>query len=172
MRPRDMIIAPPPPQNRRKRGGKAETVRPAWNNPNKETKEKDASAGEPDAGAEQVSLTVPEPTEPHLSSPEGEEAAVENLGSEGAEPEEPTLSQITLEEAIEQVANAPPTTGMVCATESEQIYCPECYLPLHPDPKPEKLYIFLHALKYTTSLGAFSTEMPNWAAEGWVWDQD
>jgi len=51
-------------------------------------------------------------------------------------------------------------------------YCPECYLPLHPDPKPEKLYIFLHALRYTTSLGSFETEMPDWAAEGWKWNED
>ena len=51
-------------------------------------------------------------------------------------------------------------------------YCPECYLPLHPDPKPEKLYIFLHALRYTTSLGSFETEMPDWAAEGWEWNRD
>jgi len=50
-------------------------------------------------------------------------------------------------------------------------YCPECYIPLHPDPKPERLYIFLHALRYTTSLGCFETEMPEWAAEGWEWDQ-
>jgi len=49
-------------------------------------------------------------------------------------------------------------------------YCPECYLPLHPDPKPEKLYIFLHALRYTTSLGSFETEMPDWAGEGWRWE--
>lgn len=51
-------------------------------------------------------------------------------------------------------------------------YCPECYLPLHPDPKPEKLYIFLHALRYTTSLGSFETEMPDWAAEGWTWNRN
>ena len=51
-------------------------------------------------------------------------------------------------------------------------YCPECYLPLHPDPKLEKLYIFLHALRYTTSLGSFETEMPDWAAEGWEWNGD
>ncbi|EPQ55476.1 pseudouridine synthase [Gloeophyllum trabeum ATCC 11539] len=50
-------------------------------------------------------------------------------------------------------------------------FCPECYLPLHPDPKPEKLYIFLHALRYTTSLGTFETEMPEWASEGWTWDR-
>lgn len=52
------------------------------------------------------------------------------------------------------------------------LFCPECYLPLHPDPKPEKLYIFLHALRYTTSLGSFETEMPEWAAEGWGWDRN
>jgi hypothetical protein len=75
-----------------------------------------------------------------------------------------------LEEALEKVSLAP-ATGIETTSASEQIYCPECYLPLHPDPKPEKLYIFLHALKYTISLGEFSTEMPNWAAEGWEWDQ-
>ncbi|KAH8110428.1 pseudouridine synthase [Phellopilus nigrolimitatus] len=51
------------------------------------------------------------------------------------------------------------------------LYCPECYLPLHPDPKPEKLYIFLHALRYTSeSLGAFETRLPEWAAEGYEWE--
>jgi hypothetical protein len=52
------------------------------------------------------------------------------------------------------------------------LYCPECYLPLHPDPKPERLYIFLHALRYTTSLGTFETDMPEWAEEGWEWDTE
>lgn len=52
------------------------------------------------------------------------------------------------------------------------LYCPECYLPLHPDPKPERLYIFLHALRYTTSLGVFETGMPEWAEEGWEWEMD
>ncbi|EKM53723.1 uncharacterized protein PHACADRAFT_148496 [Phanerochaete carnosa HHB-10118-sp] len=57
--------------------------------------------------------------------------------------------------------------------DSEQLkYCPECYLPLHPDPKPERLYIFLHALRYTTSLGCFETETPAWAAKGFKWDRD
>ena len=50
-------------------------------------------------------------------------------------------------------------------------YCPECFVPLHPDPKPETLYIFLHARRYTTSLGSFETEMPEWAAEGWEWER-
>ncbi len=74
----------------------------------------------------------------------------------------------------------------------ELLYCPECYLPLHPDPKPEKLYIFLHAIRcvvdiwqnrehkcrgiilfsfrYTTSLGSFETEMPEWAAKDFQWE--
>lgn len=97
--------------------------------------------------------------------------------------------QLTSEEAIEKLElfrNPPPDPVLIQSsasvatspslplspTESEQtpLYCPECYLPLHPDPKPERLYIFLHALRYTTSLGSFETEMPEWAAEGWTWD--
>ncbi|CCM01282.1 uncharacterized protein FIBRA_03331 [Fibroporia radiculosa] len=61
----------------------------------------------------------------------------------------------------------PPST----TTDESPSYCPECYLPLHPDPKPERLYIFLHALRYTTSLGSFETEVPEWAAEGWTWER-
>lgn len=52
----------------------------------------------------------------------------------------------------------------------EPQYCSICYTPLRPDPKPENLYIFLHALRYTTSLGTFETKMPPWAAKGWKWD--
>jgi tRNA pseudouridine synthase 9 len=76
--------------------------------------------------------------------------------------------QISVDEAVEQAAikeSAFDTTGGV---NSEHHYCPECYLPLHPDPNPEKLYIFLHALRYTTSLGEFSTDMPEWSEEGWT----
>ncbi|KAH9042921.1 pseudouridine synthase [Lactarius deliciosus] len=51
------------------------------------------------------------------------------------------------------------------------LYCGECYLPLHPDPSPERLYIFLYALRYTTGLGVFETEMPEWAANGWEWER-
>jgi len=53
-----------------------------------------------------------------------------------------------------------------CDTDS-RLYCPECYMPLHPDPSAGKLFIFLHALRYTTSLGCFETEMPWWAQETW-----
>jgi len=78
------------------------------------------------------------------------------------------VEQFTVDEALARtIAN-----GDGPALENDDLYCPECYLPLHPDPKPEKLYIFLHALRYTTSLGSFETEMPEWAAEGWVWNKD
>ncbi|KAF8845922.1 pseudouridine synthase [Paxillus ammoniavirescens] len=77
--------------------------------------------------------------------------------------------QITLPEAVSllpSLSAPPPSVDTATGT----LYCPECYLPLHPDPKPEKLYIFLHALKYELSLGSFETEMPEWAKEGWEWD--
>jgi tRNA pseudouridine synthase 9 len=60
-----------------------------------------------------------------------------------------------------------PTQGEDKRDEDSKLYCPECYLPLHPDPSPGVLFIFLHALRYTTSLGSFETEMPWWAQESW-----
>ena len=71
-------------------------------------------------------------------------------------------------------ANAVPQES-IDATESpesdssstDRPFCPECYLPLHPDPKPETLYIFLHAFRYTTSLGCFQTDLPWWASMEW-----
>jgi len=113
------------------------------------------------------------PQEPTTTADESESqpsADITTLAAQTPNPEDPSPQQISLEEAVEKVSLAP-ATGIEITSGSEQIYCPECYLPLHPDPKPEKLYIFLHALKYTISLGEFSTEMPNWAAEGWEWDQ-
>ncbi|KAI5831254.1 pseudouridine synthase [Schizophyllum commune Tattone D] len=68
-------------------------------------------------------------------------------------------------------ATNPPLAPGAKVMLDDSLYCAECYLPLHPDPKPEALYIFLHALRYTTSLGTFETEMPEWAAEDFEWDQ-
>ncbi|KAF9462388.1 pseudouridine synthase [Collybia nuda] len=73
--------------------------------------------------------------------------------------------------AIPIISSMEPLGNSAAIVQSDNLYCPECYLPLHPDPKPERLYIFLHALKYTTSLGSFHTDMPEWAAEGWTWDR-
>ncbi|KAF9012597.1 tRNA-pseudouridine synthase [Cyathus striatus] len=80
-------------------------------------------------------------------------------------------SQLTTEEIIQKISEMEAAPDINDVITSEHLYCPECYLPLNPDPKPEKLYIFLHALKYTTSLGTFETEMPHWAAEGYTWKE-
>ncbi|KAG1824488.1 pseudouridine synthase [Suillus subaureus] len=86
-------------------------------------------------------------------------------------PEDISLApQLTQAEALARLSQMEaPSPAVDAATGT--LYCSECYLPLHPDPKPEKLYIFLHALRYTTSLGCFETDIPEWAAEGWKWDQ-
>jgi hypothetical protein len=50
-------------------------------------------------------------------------------------------------------------------------FCGECFAPVPDDPDPETLFIFLHALRYTTpTLGAWSTPLPRWAEEGWGGD--
>lgn len=50
-------------------------------------------------------------------------------------------------------------------------FCPDCYVPLPDDPDPETLFIYLHALSYTTErLGKWSTPLPRWAGEGWDGD--
>lgn len=99
--------------------------------------------------------------------------SVQSSETEGSrEPEMNGSSpQLTTEDALSRVASMEPVSDSNTIIQTDNLYCPECYLPLHPDPLPEKLYIFLHALKYTTSLGSFSTEMPEWAAEDWVWDR-
>ena len=59
--------------------------------------------------------------------------------------------------------------------DSEEVpfpYCEECFIPLYPDPRPSQLYIYLHALRYTTSKWSFATEMPFWAVKGWEITED
>jgi tRNA pseudouridine synthase 9 len=46
-------------------------------------------------------------------------------------------------------------------------FCPQCFIPLAPDPDPDRLFIYLHALRYKTSYGHFETGMPVWAREDW-----
>lgn len=156
-----MKITPPPPQNRRKRGGPA-FVKDPW----KERKAEEKASAELEADA-------------HIT------CAPRDLFAAPA-PEEDSSVQLTIPEALEKVGEmvAPVPFSAGSATPAEvdstaasipdangMTYCPECYLPLHPDPKPERLYIFLHALRYTTSMGRFETEMPEWAAERWEWDR-
>jgi hypothetical protein len=111
---------------------------------------------------------------------EGKTSTETELETEAAPPLQLTTSEALVKAAsmsslvppldsAERTAETNDTT--IPAITDGMTYCPECYLPLHPDPKPERLYIFLHALRYTTSLGCFETEMPGWAAEGWEWDR-
>ncbi|KAG6332971.1 hypothetical protein ID866_6114 [Astraeus odoratus] len=120
--------------------------------------------------------TAPAPP-PHLQTGHNPEVLISGvddsadgimLSTDGESTE--VVPQLSLDEAI---ARLPAMEAPLPAVDPDTgtLYCPECYLPLHPDPKPEKLYIFLHALKYTTSLGSFETEMPEWASEGWEWEQ-
>lgn len=143
-----MKIEPPPPQNRRKRGG------PAFTNDVPEAKTTNKDITEPQA-ATGVPLEPLSETPIQLTTFEALERAAVMQG-----PAAPASDSAAQEAAV---ADIPDAKGMT--------YCPECYLPLHPDPKPERLYIFLHALRYTTSMGKFETEMPEWAAEGWEWDR-
>ncbi|KAJ7033435.1 pseudouridine synthase [Mycena alexandri] len=83
----------------------------------------------------------------------------------------PQPPQFTVAEVVERASEIEAQAEATTVSLSENSYCPECYLPLHPDPKPEKLYIFLHALRYKTSLGEFETPMPEWAQEEWDWDR-
>lgn len=47
-------------------------------------------------------------------------------------------------------------------------FCEECRIPLGVDPAPEKLFIYLHAWRYTTeNLGLWETPVPFWAKEDW-----
>jgi tRNA pseudouridine32 synthase len=141
-----------PPQNRRKRGG------PAWT-------ETDVPAA-----------STP-PDEQQQPAPLTEEEALAILAAASSPPpaENPLVRVAPPPDAPTENGRAKQAAAQVAvqAENDGALYCSECYLPLHPDPPPERLYIFLHALRYTTtSLGVFETEMPEWAAEGWEWERD
>jgi len=141
-----------PPQNRRKRGG------PAWTS---------TAAPETDAEAEALAAAGAAPLT------EGEALAILNPASESRRAEHPLLRVAPPPDAPTESGRAKQAAAQIAVREENDgaLYCGECYLPLHPDPPPERLYIFLHALRYTTSLGVFETEMPEWAAEGWEWER-
>ena len=46
--------------------------------------------------------------------------------------------------------------------------CEECKIPLLPDPRPEELFIYLHAMKYETDEWSYQDELPWWAREDWT----
>lgn len=179
--------APPPlpPQNKRRRGGPVEIVEDSPLEDNRIVDKAEAPADRidseavPPAGeALHADSAIPGMTGPVVvedaelvsDAPGGSPPSVETKSSELS------LPQLSEDEALAEISVYPSEDEKVHIDKhphSEQLkYCPECYLPLHPDPKPEKLYIFLHALRYTTSLGCFETEMPAWAEKGFKWDRD
>lgn len=146
---------PLPPQNRRKRGGPAQTS----------ALQGESTAGVNHKGDSDVNAdneTPPLDEQPPQLTVEEALAKLESFRN----PPPPPITQDESVRLPTPLAPAPAPAQVDTAS-----YCPECYLPLHPDPKPERLYIFLHALRYTTSLGSFETGMPEWAAEGWSWDR-
>jgi tRNA pseudouridine synthase 9 len=160
--PRGLTLKPAPPQNRRKRGN-AGFVDDGRNTKDKTTATTSTTPTDSDAASAEIpAVFVSESTTPSEFTP-ASTPPIQNS---------PTLApaQLSTADALSKLAAMEPQPDPTVLVQSENLYCPECYLPLHPDPKPEKLYIFLHALRYTTSLGCFETEMPEWAAEGWTWD--
>jgi hypothetical protein len=65
-----------------------------------------------------------------------------------------------------------PADGEVGTVEVDGVaLCADCHALIRADPKPEEMCIFLHALRYSMSLGTFETQPPKWAEEGWRWGQ-
>lgn len=62
------------------------------------------------------------------------------------QPDEASLTEAMNGVTLASTGSDEKSTPIV-TTDPNLLYCPECYLPLHPDPKPEKLYIFLHAVR-------------------------
>lgn len=46
-------------------------------------------------------------------------------------------------------------------------FCSVCFTPLIPDPKPDQLYIWLHAMRYYTQQWDWRSEGPDWARPEW-----
>ncbi|KAF7798242.1 hypothetical protein EIP86_009459 [Pleurotus ostreatoroseus] len=164
LHPDHITIPPPPPQNRRRRGGPIEIITAG----NGSSPESDPTP----IGTPPVDDSVPKVPPPDATFADWAPEAYATL-----QPEIDETSQTSSNEAVEKAttyhaatANEAMLQGNHPGTDNPR-YCPDCYLPLHPDPSPEKLYIFLHALRYTTSLGTFETEMPAWADPDFEWDR-
>lgn len=168
LHPNHIIIPPPPPQNRRKRGGPVQVITP--------TDVSSSTVDSPALDSSSTEGTADGNDETKVPPPDARFADWSPDAYASLKPETDGKSQVSLEFATakainDQAAENPATLlGNHPGTDDPR-YCPDCYLPLHPDPKPESLYIFLHALRYTTGLGTFETEMPAWAAPDFEWDR-
>ncbi|GAA6033732.1 hypothetical protein JCM8097_004403 [Rhodosporidiobolus ruineniae] len=76
-----------------------------------------------------------------------------------------------------EVASPAEGEGEGAAGEAEEViesedgreggFCRTCFTPLLPDPRPEQLFIWLHAMRYTTLDWDWKSELPYWAEEGY-----
>ncbi|KAK4705491.1 hypothetical protein P7C70_g712, partial [Phenoliferia sp. Uapishka_3] len=71
----------------------------------------------------------------------------------------------------EEIAPAEDEEDLVDPTsegpESGLGFCPTCFQPELADPTPDQLFIWLHALRYTTTDWDWSSELPYWALDSW-----
>jgi tRNA pseudouridine synthase 9 len=74
------------------------------------------------------------------------------LGAYDDQPLKPERVNEMTSFAEEQPQSEDKLPDEVAVAEDGSLYCTECYLPLRPDPKPESLYIFLHALRWVNSV--------------------
>ncbi|KAF5357738.1 hypothetical protein D9757_011955 [Collybiopsis confluens] len=115
-------------------------------------------------------VRIPDPSEPiQLTTSEALSLVHDILTQSSSSAASASSPDIDPNTGPDQFPSGPAAPVNQDGNQEKQRYCPECYLPLHPDPDPEMLYIFLHALRYTTSLGMFETEMPHWSREGFLW---
>lgn len=105
------------------------------------------------------------------TTPSSAEASAPTHSSDVPLPHRPSVSEPRKSDRQEPATSAPPSMRTGADSAPDGRYCPECYLPLQPDPRPEKLFIFLHAWRYTTKEWTFKTEMPFWAAKNYRWNQ-
>lgn len=90
-------------------------------------------------------------------------------------PDPSSPSQLTVEEALAEISRYDReepnfNIGTYPGTQDPR-YCGGCCGSLPPEPRPEEMSIFLHAMRYEMSLGTFESELPEWASPGWKWDR-
>lgn len=49
--------------------------------------------------------------------------------------------------------------------EGDGTFCTNCFVPIVPDPRPDQLFIWLHALRYKTTEWDYQSELPYWSLE-------
>lgn len=90
----------------------------------------------------------------------------EKLAREGIEVA--TVAGPNGESAAAQRERAIPSGTNQDSVPDETEYCPECLVPLTPDPEEEdSLFIYLHAIKYQTDDWTYEDDLPWWAHKDW-----